>query len=299
MSAPAIRALPALAVLLAACGTPPAETAPPSVVATVFPLADLTARLVPDGVAVETLLPPRASPATWEAAPAQIRALHRALGTVSVGAGLDAWVEEVLPADAGGAHLRITEGLELRAAEHAHGPGDEASGDPHVWLDPILVRDRVLPGLEAFLSGLFPEDGPGIRSRAAALADSLTALDGEIRALLEGAGGRRFVATHEAWGYFSERYGLQSVGSLYERPGDEPSARGLARLVGAARAAGITTVLSEPQLAETAAEALAAELGGDVTLVDPLGGPGLDGRESYFEMMRFNARAFRRALGGP
>jgi ABC-type Zn2+ transport system substrate-binding protein/surface adhesin len=57
--------------------------------------------------------------------------------------------------------------------------------------------------------------------------------------------------------------------------------------------------LSEPQLAGTAARALADELGADIVLVDPLGGPGLPGRTRYLEMMRFNALSFSRALGQP
>lgn len=296
-------ALLAVAALLSGCEPSPPRAERASVVATIFPLGDLLARMAGGAVPVETLLPPRASPATWEAAPRQIRTLSRARGVVSVGAGLDAWVEELIPSDRDLPRLRITDGLALRATTHDHGPAEAhpegEAGDPHVWLDPLLVRDRILPRMEAFLSALAPDHATGIGVRAAALADSLTALDAEIRAVLAEAPGRRFVATHDAWTYFAGAYGLESVGSVYERPGHEPSVRGLARLVRAARAAGLASVLAEPQLAATAARALAAELGVGVTVVDPLGGPGLDGRESYFEMMRFNARAFREALGGP
>ena len=136
-----------------------------------------------------------------------------------------------------------------------------------------------------------------MRDRASLLADSLTVLDQEIRRLLSEATDRGFVATHDAWAYFCDRYELESLGSLYERPGHEPSARGLADLIEAARGANLTAVLTEPQLAATAARALADELGAEIVVVDPLGGPGLEGREGYLDMMRFNARSFARALG--
>ncbi|HSG08006.1 MAG TPA: metal ABC transporter substrate-binding protein, partial [Longimicrobiales bacterium] len=110
---------------------------------------------------------------------------------------------------------------------------------------------------------------------------------------------RDFIATHEAWTYFAERYDLHELGSLYQGPGHEPSAQGLARLVDSARAAGLRAVLAEPQFAETAARALADEVGAEVVVVDPLGGPGVSDREGYFQLMRFNARAFARALGNP
>ena len=104
-----------------------------------------------------------------------------------------------------------------------------------------------------------------MRARSAALADSLTALDAEIRAQLAGLPQRGFIATHEAWDYFAIRYDLRDLGSVYEGPGHEPSARGLARLVDAALGEGLRAVLSEPQLAETAARALADEADADVS----------------------------------
>ena len=72
-----------------------------------------------------------------------------------------------------------------------------------------------------------------------------------------------------------------------------------ANLAGMFRATAQPADATEPQLAGTAAEALAAELDASVEVVDPLGGPGLEGREGYLEMMRFNGRAFAKALGGP
>ena len=296
----------------------PADTRP-LVVATIYPVADLTAQVAGDALRVESLLPSRASIHTWEATPGQIRALSQAAGYVTVGGGLDAWLEELAASDAGLETLRLTDGMTLRRSEGAghdeatgagvgaqdqdaargaepHDGHDHGSGDPHVWLDPILVRDALLPRLTEFLIALLPAEEAGFRARSVALADSLTALDASIRATLAGSEQRGFMATHEAWGYFADRYALTSLGSLYEGPGHEPSARGLARLVDAARAARLTAVLAEPQMAETAARALAGEVGARVVVVDPLGGPDLAGRGRYLDLMRFNALAFAQAL---
>ena len=284
----------ALAAASMACAPRPDAATAPVVVVTIFPVADLVARVAGGALDVRTLLPTRASPSTWEATPAQVREVSHAAGFVTVGGGLDGWLDHAAGLDAP-LRLRLTDGLDLRNAEHGHAEGE--SGDPHVWLDPVLVRDALLPRIADFVRALAPADAPGVSRRAAALADSLTALDGEIREILDGLPLRAFIATHDAWSYFAARYGLEPLGSLYERPGHEPSARGLAALVDAARSAGLRTVLSEPQLAETAARALAAELDAVVATVDPLGGPELEGRRGYMELMRFNARAFAGALG--
>jgi zinc transport system substrate-binding protein len=269
------------------------EDTSPTVVVTIFPVADLVARVAGDPLEVQTLLPPRASPATWEATPRQIRTLQHAAGYVTVGGGLDGWLDELGAAESGPPLLRLTAGMVLRRSGREH--GGASSGDPHVWLDPILVRDVLLEKIVDFLVPLI-QDTTSLRRRASALSDSLSALDAEIRETLAGAEHRSFVATHDAWSYFADRYGLVSLGSLYERPGHEPSAHALARLVDAARAAELTAVLAEPQLAETAARALASELGARVITVDPLGGPGLEDRSDYMSLMRFNARAFAQAL---
>lgn len=299
--APDHRRRPSPALLFLALGTAACTKAPadaggkPLVVVSIFPVADIVARVGGDGVRVETLLPPRASPSTWEVTPAQVRSLTGAAGYVTVGGGLDAWVEDLAADMPRLRRLRLTDGMELRREAENSGAG--ATGDPHVWLDPVLVRDVLLPRISSFLQLLAPGEAAGIRERAALLADTLTQLDGELRAELSGLPRRAFVSTHDAWGYFAARYDLKPLGSIYEGPGHEPSAKGLAHLVDVARASGVTAVLAEPQLAATAASALAGELHADVIVVDPLGGPGLPGREDYTEMMRTDGRAFARALG--
>lgn len=286
-----------LAVGPVGCAPAPADDdGRPLVVATIHPVGDLLRTVAGEHVRVEVLLPTRASPTTWEATPSQLRLVARADGYVTVGAGLDGWLEGMGALPPGARTLRLTDGVELDADDHDHGHG-VGTGDPHVWLDPVLVRDHVVPALVRFASALVPEAAREVEARAVALSDSLTVLDAAIRAALDDAPRRGYVATHGAWGYFARRYGLEPLGSVYERPGHEPSAAGLAALVRRARAAGLDAVLAEPQLAGSVAVALAEELGARVVVVDPLGGPELPGRRRYLDMMRFNAGAFADALG--
>jgi zinc transport system substrate-binding protein len=287
-----------LLLVLAPAGCAPASPVtdgPPLVVVSIFPIADLVAGVGGDAVRVETLLPPRASPSTWEATPAQIRALSSAAGYVTIGGGLDGWLEDLADDTPGLRRLRLTDGMVLR--REAQGAGESETGDPHVWLDPVLVRDVLLPKISAFLEAIAPGRSGDIGRREAAWADTLTRLDAEVRATLARAPRRAFVSTHDAWGYFAARYGLDPLGSIYASPGHEPSARGLAQLVEVARKAGVRVVLAEPQLAETAGRALAAELRARVLVADPLGGRGIPGRDGYTALLRTDARAFAEALG--
>lgn len=276
------------------CAQPDAEPAPdgpPRVVASIGPLADLAARVAGPDLRVDVLVPPRADPSTFEPSPRQLRELSDARAFLLVGGGMDDWMIEVPGGLAGVPVVRMNEGIALRAGGHGEG-----TGDPHTWLDPVLVRERWLPAIVGALAAARPDARARLEARGAELADSLGALDRWMADRLGPARGQALVATHDAWSYLAERYGLVALGAVYESPGREPSARDLADLVDRARAAGVRAVFTEPQLGETGARALAGELDVPVAVLDPLGGAGLEGRSGYLDLMRYNAGQIADAL---
>jgi zinc transport system substrate-binding protein len=289
--------VPVLLVLGTGCGAAPdasGDDAKMRVVASLHPVASLVREIGGEAVSVRTLLPPGAHPDSYEATPRMAEALAVADLVVRVGGAVDDWL-----GDRGRVpELVLTDGMTLRGRDHHHGDGRRhGSGNPHVWLDPILVRDELLPRLTERLAELAPHDAPAMRGRASAFADSLTALDAEIRRMLQDARVRVFVAAHPAWIYFADRYDLEEIGVLHPSPGSELGARELARLVDTARQRGGAAVIAEPQLGRAGVDALARELNVRVEIADPVGGEGLDGRDDYLALMRYNARAFARALG--
>lgn len=303
MRRPCLRAAAALFVALSAVAAT-ARAAPLQVVATIEPLAMLVREIGGDRVEVAVLVPPGASPHTFEPQPSDVAALARAALLVEMGAGLDAWVR-ALAAAAAPAPPRTTvadaPGLALLAAPGSHEQDGHAAGarvDPHVWLDPIRVRDAIVPALVAALAARDPDGGAAFEQRAAAFRAQLDTLDAEVRRTLA-AHGTRFVAFHAAWRYFAERYGLEQVGVVEEAPGEEPAPRALAALVTRAREAHVPAILVEPQLSPRVAKVLAAEFGATTVLVDPNGDPTDPARSTYAGLMRWNAQAFARALGGP
>lgn len=295
-----------LAILLAAPALGTAATRPLSVVTTLHPLALIVSEIGGERVRVETLVPPGASPHAFEPAPGDVARIARARAFVRVGA-VDDWAARLAAAAPRGLTVLVL--LEVPGIEPLLAPGAAARGgtpadaqaagpDPHVWLDPIRVRDAVLPALEALLTRLDPAGAELYQTRRAAFAARLGDLDAEIRSILAQAPGRRFVPFHRAWTYFAARYGLEELGAVEEFAGEEPTPRELAALVEAARRAGIPAVMIEPQLDDRVAKAIGAEFGARTVVVDPLGDSSDPARASYLELMRYNARAFRAALGG-
>lgn len=265
------------------------------VAATISPVADLVRQIGGEGVQVTTLLPAGASPHTFEPTPQQVRAVAHSTVFVEVGAGLDTWAEKLRAARSGPMTVvTLTAGLPLLNAMHDHGASQ--GGDPHVWLDPLLVRDHFVPAIVRALSQEDPGRQAVFQQAASELQAALTQLDADIRTTLAPVANRNYVAFHSAWRYFGKRYDLREVAVVEAFPGKEPSAHEVAALIEQARAARVQAVLIEPQFNPRMAEQVAREIGAHVAVVDPLGGPGLSGRTHYLDLMRYNLQAFVQAL---
>lgn len=279
---------------------------PLTVVATIFPLADVVHQLGGDWVAVTTLLPPGASPHTFEPRPGDVRAMADASLFVTVGGGLDEWasriaraadrlVETIAVADlvelAGGG-LAYDE-AEADDHDHAHG-----SIDPHVWLDPIIVRDVIAPRLAQSLMERLPHAAHEIEANLVDYQGQLTELDAWVREKLEAIADKNFIGYHSAWRYYARAYGLTQVAVVTPFPGQEPSARWMTNLIGIARRHGVTVVFAEPQLNPKAADTIAREIKGRVLILDPIGGQRVEGRQTYIDLIRYNTDILATGLGG-
>jgi zinc transport system substrate-binding protein len=278
----------ALLAIVVALLPVPARAAPPRVVATLTPLAFVAEALGAGRATTHVLVPPGASPHLFQPRPGDVRRLAGADLLLSAGGGIDDWLDPLLAAaPPRGAWIRL-DAL----------PGAGAENDPHRWLDPLFVRDAVAPAVTAALVRADPAGGDRYRAALEAFQGRLSALDDEIRGRLADVPTRRFVAFHPAWRTFAARYGLEEIAVVQDFAAEEPTPRRIAHLVDAARATGTRALLLEPQLDPRVAEAIAGEFDGRTLLVDPLGDPRDPQRSSYEALLRFDARAFRWALGG-
>ena len=275
-----------------------------TVIATTSIFADLAQLALGDNVTIETIIPAGVDVHTFEPSPADAQKLAGANLIVMNGLGLDEWALSVLEA-AGKSEedvLELAEGIDesnawvyLEGEEHSEEEGEEhghGGTDPHIWLDPkgaAIYVNRIAARVAAEL----PERAMAIESaRDAGLAE-ITALDEELRmgfAAVD-ASMRKIVTFHDAFGYFARAYEIEIVGVAVEAPGQEPSAKEIAALIDAIKAAGVTSVFSEAQFPSKVLNQVAAETGATVLenlYSDALGDAPAD---SYLGAMRANASA--------
>lgn len=294
--------MPVILILTALMGLP-AQGASVKVAATIFPLADITRQIGGNRVEIVTLLPAGASEHSFEPTASKMRQVSGSQLLVRIGAGMDSWAEKLLAAGKSKpATVTATEGVKLlRVAEqellqgdhdHDHGNGD----DPHVWLDPLIVRDSLVPKLVAMLSRLSPADAPYFKANAERFKKELTTFDSEARATVAALPRKEFIAMHSAWGYLAKRYGLRQIAAIEPFPGKEPSARYIAAVVTLARKQRVKTIFAEPQLPVKTAQVIAGEIGGAVLILDPVGGENVQGRNGYLPLMRANLSTIREGM---
>ncbi|MBE3582686.1 MAG: zinc ABC transporter substrate-binding protein [Limnochordaceae bacterium] len=265
------------------------------VVTTLPPLADITRELGGDRVSVASLLPAGASPHTFEPRPSDVRRLATARLIIRIGAGLDDWVAPMLRAAAQPHQVQLDLSSHVTLLQSVDEHTGRSAPNPHYWLDPLRVRDEIAPAIAARLSDLDPAGKAYYADRLARYRETLTALDTELRQTLAPVRGLRFIAMHSAWPYLAARYDLQEVAAIEEFPGREPSAAWLADLQRLARQHNVHTIAAEQQFNPQIARLLAQAVGGVLITLDPLGGPGVEGRQTYVELMRYNARQFLEA----
>jgi zinc transport system substrate-binding protein len=281
-----------------------AAKAPIRAVATIFPLSDIVRQVGGKRVSVTTLLTVGMSAHMFEPTTAQIRQMSQASLYVRIGANLDTWGDKLLAAAkrppvivtaTAGVPLLSVAQQELGAEEEEGGHHHEGD-DPHIWLDPVLVRDHVVPAVVNALTKLSPLDAQYFKENGKRFSLALTELDREIRRTIGSLPKKDFIALHGAWHYFAKRYGLKQVAAVEPFPGKEPSAKYIAALVSLARKDRVTTIFAEPQLSAKAAEVIANELKGQVLLLDPLGGENMPGRNGYIPLMRYNLSVIARGM---
>jgi zinc transport system substrate-binding protein len=260
------------------------------VAASIAPLADFARQVGGDHVQVITLVPPGASPHTFELSPAQVEQVARARLLVLNGVGLEYWADRLV-AGAGNPGLIVvdtSQGIDLLEVD-AGGVG----GNPHIWLDPQNAIVQVSHIRDALVRA-DPAHTDDYRANAERYMHELRQLDQEIADEVATWSNREFIAFHPAWVYFARRYGLEQAAVIQRSPGREPSPAEVAHIVETAQRIGARAIFAEPQFSAKAAQTIAAESGARVLLLDPLGSSLCDA--CYPNLMRYNVAQMADAL---
>jgi zinc transport system substrate-binding protein len=278
--------LSAAVLPLGACGSDESGSGE-SVIAAFYPIAYAAKRIAP-GADVENLTPAGAEPHDLELSPREVERVKDADVVLYLGRGFMPALEDAIAGAENAVDLLPDVGL--RAASGAHGHGEEAGPDPHIWLDPTRYAALVRKVADAL----------GKPEAADELVAELERLDAEFRAGLARCERREIVSSHAAFGYLADAYDLTQIPLTGISPEAEPSAKAIEGLVREVEEERATTVFFETLVSPKLAETVAREAGVDTAVLNPLEGlteEEIDEGADYFSVMRENLGALRKALG--
>jgi ABC-type Zn uptake system ZnuABC Zn-binding protein ZnuA len=260
-------------------------------VATTSQVADLVKDVGGARVDVEEILPSGGDPHSFEPRPSDAASLTDAPVVFRSGGDLDGWLDELL--DNAGADADV-----VSLIDHVRTIRSDAGEeiDPHWWEDP---RNAILAvaAVRDALTEVDPEGRDTFRRNAAAYTQRLRRLDSEIAACMAKvpAGRRKLVTTHDALGYFADRYQVEVVGALIPSLSTQaqPSVEDINALVDQIRDEGVKAIFPETAINDKLEQAVSREAGAEVGAplwTDSLGREGSTG-DTYIKAMAHNTEA--------
>jgi zinc transport system substrate-binding protein len=255
------------------------------VVASFYPIFEFVKRIGGDRVDVSSLIPVGIEPHDYEPTIQQVQNAQTADMLVINGAGFEeGWVKDINPEFL----LDTSVGLNLtRSAKEEN----SQSLNPHIWLDPILAKQQV-ENIRERLMKVDPANLAYYKENANRFLSELDILDKTIKSELSTCEKKDFIAFHNAFSYFSERYGLTQHSIHGVSPEADVLPQRLQQIIGLARDMGLDTIYSEELLDPRFANVIAQEIpNGKVLVLSPI--EGIDKEEQnagvdYIDKMKEN-----------
>ena len=249
--------------------------AQPLVVTSVNPIRAVVRDITASSLSVRSLVTQSAHEHAIEITPQQVQDLAHADLIVLVGLGQEAW-SDALP-----------QASKVKIVEFASSL-DIQTGDPHLWLDPVLVADFI-PTLTSRLCQIERSQCENFKQRAENIRSELLQFDQELQAKFSTLKHDSIIVFHPAWSRFAARYKLKVLATLTASGDEEPSARTLLEL---ARSASAAPIIVEPSTPLQVKEALVDQLHSKLVTLDPQS----DGESSYLEFIRQNSQRLLNVL---
>lgn len=278
-----------------------------------YPIEFAATKVGGDKITVSSLTAPGTEPHDLELTPQQIAGLDDADLVVYL-KGFQPAVDTAVEASAAKHKLDLSTVIELHPVatddhdhdhegeaghegEEGHDDHDHGGVDPHYWLDPTLMAKSV----EAIATELGTVDAANkeaYEANAKSTVAELGTLDDEYKKGLGSCSVKTIITTHAAFGYLTERYGLEQVGISGLSPNEQPSPARIAEVQHEAQEHGVTTIFFETLTSPEVAQSIAGDLGLKTAVLDPVEGITDESSGSdYPSIMKANLKTLQEANG--
>lgn len=249
------------------CGSTNTRPDGETIYVTIAPLKLIVDDITCNDFDVRVLVPNGTSPETFEPTAGQIAALTDSrmvfeIGLINFEHGLMNNLDDKTTI------VNLSDGVSILAGScsHQHHNGHTHGIDPHIWTSPRTLK-QIAANVYTAVSQQYP-DSTKYETAYTTLLSRLDSLDSYVSRRLTDAGTKAFMIYHPAYTYYANDYGLQQI--AIEHDGKEPTPKQLTSLIDIARRDSIKYILYQPQYSRDKVEGIAAEIGAQAVMIDPL-----------------------------
>lgn len=221
---------------------------------------------------VNVMVPPGASPHTYEPMPGQIVDLSKSVAYISNGfLGFElTWLDRFYEINPSMKKLSLADNQNLIHSESSPEGRDEHDHegvDPHFWISPPSAK-LIAESVRVLLTELNPEHSEMYSLKYDSLITVIESIDLKAKELFRDVEDRSFMIFHPALGYLERDYYLIQIPVEYE--GKEPSPSQMKTIIDLGESENIDVIFVQKEFDKKYAEEVALEIGAAVVVIDPL-----------------------------
>ncbi len=265
--------------------------------ASFYPLYEFTKEVGGDKVDVSFLVPQGIEPHDWEPTINDVQRISQADLIIINGVGFENWIHDIEEINPDVTIIDSSKGIEIiewEKHEEEHDEHDDhLSGDPHIWLNPVLAKVQV----QNIADGLIkfnPENKQTYSSNANVFLKKLDILDTKIINELQNCE-KDFIVYHNAFSYFAKEYGLiQHTIVKGNDPHSEPTPKHYEGIINLAQELELDIIFTEEGIDQRTSRIIADEITASVLTLSPL--EVVTDNSSYIENMEKNLANLQKAM---
>ena len=242
-----------------------------NIIVSIQPQLEFVSKIGGDKIETSLMVLPGNSPHTYEPKPSQMIAVSRANLYLAIGVEFEkVWLDKFKNQNQKLIVKDITKDINRTAMKSYHHSRnrDKIALDPHIWVDPINVK-QIARNIFEVLSKLDTKDRSFYKKRLDIYLKELDQLDIEIKEILkETPKETKFMVFHPSWGYFAKRYNLKQL--AIEVEGKKPKPKQLINIIKEAKEEQVKVIFAQPEFSDEVARTIANSLDIEIIKTSPL-----------------------------
>lgn len=258
-----------------ACNNQANKNNKPTVTVSIIPQQFFVNQIAGDWLNVNVMIPPGASPATYEPIPHQMKSLSKSKLYFQIGhiAFEKAWINKFTSVNADMKFVDTSAGLKLisdetdEGEEHKGHSHSNAGFNSHIWLSPNMVKAQVQIVFNE-LKITFPDYADEMKANLDTFITKCDSLQLQLDEILSTKSGVGFIVYHPVWSYLARDYNLKQI--AIEQDGKEATPDKLKQIIDFAHTNNIHVVFAQKEFSNMQAQTIAKEIDGEVVQLNPL-----------------------------